>query len=1061
MLTTGPNRTSCLACVFHGRRPLRQRLTCALSCTVYSDRQDSIPAELPRMAKPSQASVLASVRCLAALPACSPDTGPTEGRTVGNVPIVQLSSKDLDHHAKPTHYQAFLHRKVASAMADVQKRLRLLEGRPAASRLRDTAARTAPTSPAGDPFALLQPSPAWTHSGAAAAAAVTAPVGSPGSSAPAACAAHRHKRSASEAGIFTAAAQLPPALRPPSSVRPTTPDMSDDCTTPTAPAPQPSRDWGATGGEVSVEQRRSMSGSAAPGEAAAAVTSLCSGHRPHGQAPPPPPLPQRQERQHRQQQHSGRCAGQQLPHPQQQHALRPAGAASAPAHAAGGQATQLPRGNAAPPGPSPGAMAPVPSVAQAAGAFAGQAGRTQAAAQQASAASGQQPQRHPVPVYGGTLHPPPPRHRPTAALQPPVRPPQQAPQPPQQVTGPGSMQATPRQEEGALARCQPPLLCDLPAPSLTLQQLVARGTYHQGGTAAREGARKQPQPPPQSQQLELQHPRMQPRGQRPEEQHGTNNPHRNLTDALEAPSNARLRGALEATAAAAAACYHRQLAALPAMDQVLRSWPLASLSQSFCRGGSSGVSSLAGSGAGAALPHSPTAADQPPQLEKRPLMRYVQTALPRRTAAAELDLQALQRQRGGAVHLPLAASAAALPADTCQSRQDLWELFLFHLSQLEATGPGPSPQAVQAAFSENDERDAVEGWKVGSGANAGAVGQAGACTCSCHTGGTQGGELADVAIDSSNDDSDVYITDEGLVCLSSLAVAPYGNSGWQLPFLVRQRQLLGEGCAEEPELTPSSAAAGSGTNPPCPSCSPLCARARAQQPPLHTLYFAEPLRDASGMLFDAWARTCTKALVAAASGSGGTGEQAHGVQQAGASEAEDCPCCQQDEWALGGLSLLVLSHCHVGLAGAGAQGHSAVQPLQLLPLAAAPAAGNKEAQGRNTQAAAAAAVAAALRSPGLACGAQLLSSCASTMVAVIDPMDGRVLAQQRADNGALAQLLVEGSGDEQLQRHWRLVLDLFSKLRRLSPGPYMLTMDATNQVLELRGVRANSNVHVV
>eukprot|EP00198_Chlamydomonas_reinhardtii_P001196 XP_001690531.1 predicted protein [Chlamydomonas reinhardtii] len=384
---------------------------------------------------------------------------------------------------------------------------------------------------------------------------------------------------------------------------------------------------------------------------------------------------------------------------------------------------------------------------------------------------------------------------------------------------------------------------------------------------------------------------------------------------------------------------------------------------------------------------------------------------------AELQEQ-LQCQPPGAVgrsgqapRLARSPMVTALEADACESRGDLWALFC-HVMEAH--------QAEQAAASEAAAAAAAAGGETGLQQHQHQMGA---------------GEEEEQGAE---DDPDVYITDDALVCLAALGSEVHGRCGWSLPVML-------------------------------------------------------------GLVLGSWTRMCTRAMAAgAAGGAAGPGDAvcghaADGGQGQGcagdeavdglhevptAAHSDSCECCQQDEWRLGpGASLLVLSHCDVAAAAsgtcsrAGAQAPAGwqadgrpggmavaaeVEPVQVMALAARGSAYAAQAAGCNgvdsgasgTSAAAAALAAAAAHYPELACRAQLLRGCVETQVVVVDPADGAVLAQQRLGPGALARL----SSQDQVERCWRLAAQLLGWLQRLPPGPYELRLDLSLKRLELRGV---------
>ncbi|EFJ52330.1 hypothetical protein VOLCADRAFT_86651 [Volvox carteri f. nagariensis] len=484
--------------------------------------------------------------------------------------------------------------------------------------------------------------------------------------------------------------------------------------------------------------------------------------------------------------------------------------------------------------------------------------------------------------------------------------------------------------------------------------------------------------------------------------------------------NPRMQEVVEATAAATAAQWQKQFAALPAVNTVLKRWPVASLAQqlagnaaerdvhrrSSCGGGGSNSSILG------------RADGRPPQ------MKHVLTPLPRRSADVRLSQMTRQERKGthgaGAV-LPLEVLSAPLRPDTCQARTELWDLV--HLNV-----PFTMCPAGRAGLDEGGLVSPLDAATVAkSKGTCGRLDGTDGC-CGCAKG--QGGHEK-VESEASQDDPDVFISTEGLVCLASLACGRNNGGGWRLPLLVRPRQLHyrddGQVC-NSPDGLPGDT------------------------DQLPALYFTEPLHDAPRLMLDSWSRMCACAL--AARQRDGPGHAAtdnvslggsEGAQDK-ASESEDCPCCQQDEWQLGELSLLVLSHSCLGLVS----GSGSLIPAQLVALAST---GGHSGRAARQQASQAVIDILAERYIELACRAELLRGPASTLAVVVDAVDGTLLAQQYLDSGAIRQLAAEQRAEEQVQSCWHLVHKLLDELRRLPPGPYMLHMNASSRRLELLGVR--------
>ncbi|GLC34482.1 hypothetical protein PLESTB_001256400 [Pleodorina starrii] len=1001
---------------------------------------DTVAPELLKLASPSRSSTLASLRCLSTLPVYGQSGTPADVM-LGAADYQQPACYRAYRRAQATHYTAYMQRKISSAVSSLNQLLRKWEEAGPHAACTGQLPCAPHGSDGGRP--ATQSGPAAPPSSNADRQEVSLP-------------ADVRKRSASVASLGEPSARH--ACPPTSSLHPTS-RASDDCGTPSGPADPVSQaeyGWDGTGESAWVPPR--SAGDAGPVDSSSGPhnSSGAALVQPCGGPTPDPSVVSRRG-----------CLilrGQQ----QQQHSMGTA--AAAPAVAAGGTA----RANAGS-GPGSGAR-PLPGRPAA---RPGSGGPQQPAPLHggidASGGGGV------VPFRGGFLAQPPPCQRAETLgsnlyLRPQPGPPgapREAPEAAGRAVSMAGNSGVGAPGHGAFVaqgggppQRAPPSLCNLPAPSLSIQQLVSRRGLGGGGPLGQVGrcdaANPQPQHLPQPQVAPMAPPSaQQPRQQQQDQQlvveaataqaRGDDS-----SSAILGCSDLRLRAAVEATAAATAAHWQQQVAALPQMTQLYRRWSLTSLATQLA--GISGSRNAAFHGSGGA--YSSAAAGTGGAGGVAPLLRHTQTPLPRRRAAAQLDLGPCQ---GALQAVPLGALSEPLPADTCQGRSELWDLLLLNLPF--AAGPGgvcgPDGVDLPSTAMETDSSGLSESIKGdrGGGANGSCAG------CCCCGGGGQAGEGAvmeeqadEADAEGGQDDSDVYVCSEGLVCLASLVSTPHpSRGGWCLPFLVRPRR--------PSEVDEAQGAAGGGGG-----CR--CNAARCQQSGSSpTLYFAEPLRDAPGLLADSWSRMCASALVTSRSGSGVAGGHGSGgrpaaaAANAGGSEAleemaatveeeEDCPCCQQDEWQLGGLSLLVLSHCDVGTAGGShsSRGGPPAAPLPAHVVALAGASGLAGGAARQA-ATSAAAAAVALRYPELACRTELLSTRrttnAATVVVVVDPGDGALLAQQCLDRGALQRLATERSAQGDC---WQLVHDLLSELQRLPPGPYMLRMDAVAQSLELRGV---------
>ncbi|GIL71946.1 hypothetical protein Vretimale_605 [Volvox reticuliferus] len=586
----------------------------------------------------------------------------------------------------------------------------------------------------------------------------------------------------------------------------------------------------------------------------------------------------------------------------------------------------------------------------------------------------------------------------------------------------------------------PQCICDLPAPASALEQLVCRREFTSAGlmignsAASRDQWAQQPCPSPL---MPLALPEQQQQQQTISQAHADGSILGDLSSV-----NPRLWTALEASAAATAAHWRQQLSRLPVMDAVLKHWPLASFAQ---RLGENVMEHNAGirSKYGTNMSSRTLTGDSGVGLMQ---LKHVLTPLPRRNAGVPVDQGRSVELKAGTA-LPLKALTTPLPADTCQARTELWDLIHlnvpFTIRPDDEQVPGRivsvstfGASGAKSAAGRNETLGALSEPRIGDG---------------CDDGHPRGEDiLLHSDVEPNQDDSDVYICREGLVCLASLASGESIRSGWRLPFLVRQWHAARNGdertasCAAEPPEAPGC------------SCSAACCgwhgrmlRQTGQRP---TLYFAEPLHDMPRLLLDSWARMCANAL--AVSGNdvrshmvdsccAVAGSSCVGVQRGDVLE-DDCSCCQQDEFQLGGLSLLVLSHCDLGfLSGSGA-----LTPVQLVALASPPMLSGGPAR---QQAAQAMGKVLEQRYIELACRSELLLGPDCTMVLFVDAADGTVLLQQRLDGGAVRHLAAGRSTGMKLHHHWQVVYDILDELRSLRPGPYVLYLNSSSKCLELLG----------
>ncbi|GIL45692.1 hypothetical protein Vafri_2879 [Volvox africanus] len=575
----------------------------------------------------------------------------------------------------------------------------------------------------------------------------------------------------------------------------------------------------------------------------------------------------------------------------------------------------------------------------------------------------------------------------------------------------------------------PQCLCDLPAPSCALEQLVCRGGFTSSELVRTNAAADQlAQQPCPSSLMPLALP-----AQKQQQQTRISQAHPDGSILKDLSSiNPQLRPALEASAAATVAHWRQQLARLPAMDAVLKRWPVPS----FAHQPEENVMERNGnahSKCGGTVSRTTLTGDANVGLAQ---LKHVLTPLPRRNAGIQLDQRRLEQLRMR-MALSLEALATPLPADTCQARTELWDLIHlnvpFTMRPDGEQAPGGSRNVSLGAHTE---------YGIGDD-----------CCCICD-GGHQGGEevrvqSGEVDAEPVQNDSDVYICREGLICLASLASGESIRSGWRLPFLVRQWHPAGSGserrggCAAEPPGVPgcSGSAAHCGWQGNMP-------KQTGQRP---TLYFAEPLHDMPRLILDSWERMCANAL--AASGSDipdnmdswcvSAGNSCVGAK-CGDDLEDDCSCCQQDEFELGDLSLLVLSHCDVGLLNSS----GVLTPMQLVALASPPMlSGGPTRQ----QAAQAAAEVVEQRYVELACRSELLLGRDRTMVLYVDAADGAVLVQDHLDGGAVRNLAAGRNTGMKLHHRWQWVHDFLDELRSLRPGPYVLFLNPTSKCLELLG----------
>lgn len=509
------------------------------------------------------------------------------------------------------------------------------------------------------------------------------------------------------------------------------------------------------------------------------------------------------------------------------------------------------------------------------------------------------------------------------------------------------------------------LVCALPQPSTTLQELLVQQSAKQRLV--------QPAGPASSTEA--------PAAQ------GAVGSYRALLDAALRSADPDVTAALLATASAAAAQQQEWRSQLPALDRLLCSWPLAELQEQLqCQppgavgrcgqaGGTGaqqpaaarpapgradvgqGVSGTCGGNSAVASAPGGVCASRDEESDgessggggggaQEPLLQFSCTPFRRRRAAqtvprcrAHADVP---HSSGQAPRLARSPMVTALEADACESRGDLWALFC-HVMEAH--------QAEQAAASEAAAAAAAAGGETGLQQHQHQMGA---------------GEEEEQGAE---DDPDVYITDDALVCLAALGSEVHGRCGWSLPVMVRQRGSAGAVAAaggpalcsqpDTPHGTPrrdsmggsgsmdaDDGGAGHGSSCAGEGAEAVCGGGRAggrtssrSAAAPSTLYFGPPLLDQLGLVLGSWTRMCTRAMAAgAAGGAAGPGDAvcghaADGGQGQGcagdeavdglhevptAAHSDSCECCQQDEWRLGpGASLLVLSHCDVAAAASG------------------------------------------------------------------------------------------------------------------------------------------------
>ncbi|GLI64050.1 hypothetical protein VaNZ11_007212 [Volvox africanus] len=570
----------------------------------------------------------------------------------------------------------------------------------------------------------------------------------------------------------------------------------------------------------------------------------------------------------------------------------------------------------------------------------------------------------------------------------------------------------------------PQCLCDLPAPSCAVGQFVRRGGLDLPELVRTNAAAEQW---PQSMPLALPA-----RKQQQQTRISQAHPDGSILGDLSS-INPQLRAAVAASAVATAEHWQQQLARLPAMDAVLKCWPMPS----FADQPGENVIERNGdvrSKCGDTVNRTTLTRDANVGLAQ---LKHLLTPLPRRNARIRLDRGRSKKLRM-CMALSLEALATPLPADTCQARTELWDLI--HLN---------------VPFTMRSDVEQVSGGSRNIGL--GALAESGIGDDYCYTcdGGHQGeeellGQSGEVDAEPVQNDSDVYICSEGLVCLASLASGESIRSGWRLPFLVRQWHPAGNGsersggCAAGPPGAPggccSAARCGwQGSTP----------KQTGQRP---TLYFAEPLHDMPRLLLDSWERMCANALAVngsdipdgmVASCCVAAGNPCVSAK-CGDDLEDDCSCCQQDEFQLGDLSLLVLSHCDLGFLNS----VGALTPVQLVARASPP----MPSVGPTwQQAAQAAAEVLEQRYVELACRSELLLGRDRTMVLYVDAADGAVLVQQHLDGGAVRNLAAGRNTSMKLHHHWQWLHDFLDELRSLRPGPYVLIFNPSSKCLELLG----------
>lgn len=352
-------------------------------------------------------------------------------------------------------------------------------------------------------------------------------------------------------------------------------------------------------------------------------------------------------------------------------------------------------------------------------------------------------------------------------------------------------------------------------------------------------------------------------------------------------------------------------------------------------------------------------------------MRHVSTLLPRSSLSA-----VVQRDQLGSLAASLAdavpqSTARGEPASArCTAQEELWQLLLMlYKQQAEKQQQAGGARLGRATPEAAEAAARWAGMQVEGNTAEGSGGGQPSCACACHSAATASAVAQGRNEGSADPDPDVYITAPTLLRLASLAehggtgpacspAADDAAGGWLLPVLVQpqdeggEQQVAGQQRRQEQDMGGGRMSVDASPAVPPPAGSCCCTTACREQAgavscssaagssmrcggsfPRRTLYFGEPVLN--GRVLEVHCKARVEAAAVMATAGGGVGEGAGSGAGAGGGEqqAEDCPCCQHDEWRLGDVSLLVINHGHLGVQGAAAGG--ARQALQLLlpPLA--------------------------------------------------------------------------------------------------------------------------------